>query len=271
MRLTDTHCHLYFRQYKNDLDEVINRAEGAGLERILVPGVDLETSRLSIQLAETYELVYAAVGVHPNSGLSWKNNTISELKNLASHPKVVAIGEIGLDYYRQQSPKDHQKLILSEQLNLAAEIELPVILHVRNQSEKDRECISELLDILENWVRSDSVAGKETYQPGVIHSFSGNVEESTRAIQVGFYLGIVGFVTYKNSGNIHDVIKNCGLDRLLVETDGPFITPHPYRGKRNEPAHVRYIVDKIGSVVGLPSKQIADISFSNAGNLFFWE
>lgn len=272
MRLTDTHCHLYFNNYQEDLDQVIDRAKKAGVERILVPAIDLATSRDVIGLIEKHDLIFGAVGVHPNSATSWDSKTISELKSLAAHPKVVALGEIGLDYYRDRAPRDHQKKILRDQLELASEVGLPVILHVRNTKETDRACLDDLFTILEDWL---SVVNKssthKSYQPGVIHSFSGNIEESQRAIRAGFYLGIVGFVTFKNADSIRDVIRESGLSRLLVETDGPFITPHPFRGKRNEPAHVGYIVDKISEVTGITKEQTAEKTAANAGILFNWE
>jgi TatD DNase family protein len=268
VRLTDTHCHLYFRQYQNDLDEVISRAVAVGLERILIPGVDLVTSLQAIQLADSHQIIYSAVGVHPNSGLSWKQDSLSKLDSLAAHPKVVAIGEIGLDYYREQAPRDLQQAILKEQLNLASEKGLPVILHVRNTSEDDRQCMTDMLEILDDWVTGSSAPGSRS---GVMHSFSGNIQESQRAVQAGFYLGIVGFVTFKNAGHILDVIRECDHTRLLVETDGPFISPHPRRGKRNEPAHVRYIVDKISEIVGITSEAAAQQTAANAKVLFNWE
>jgi TatD DNase family protein len=272
VRLTDTHCHLYFRNYQVDLEEVIDRAKQAGVERILVPAIDVASSREVISLIEKYDLIYGAVGVHPNSAASWDSRAILELKSLAAHPKVVALGEIGLDYYRDRTSRDHQKKILTYQLDLASEVGLPVILHVRNRSETDRRCLDDLFTILEDWLSIvDKMNTHKNYQPGVIHSFSGNVQESQRAIKAGFYLGIVGFVTFKNADSIRDVIRKSGLSRLLVETDGPFITPHPYRGKRNEPAHVGYIVDKISEVTGITKEQAAEQTAANAEILFKWE
>jgi len=272
VRLTDTHCHLYLRNYQEDLNEVIDRARQAGVERILVPAIDLPSSREVINLVERYDLIYGAVGVHPNSASSWDQRTIQELRSLASHEKVVAIGEIGLDYYRDRAPRDLQKLVLLDQLDLAGECGLPVILHVRNSSDTDRKCLIDLFTILENWLSvmndKDPMA---VYQPGVIHSFSGNLDDSKRAIKAGFLLGIVGFVTYKNADTIRDVIREIGISKLLVETDGPFITPHPFRGKRNEPAHVNHIVDKISEVTGLIKEKVADQTASNAEILFKWE
>jgi TatD DNase family protein len=271
VRFTDTHCHLYFRQYQKDLASVVARAEKSGIERILVPGIDLETSRLAINIAEQYEIIYAAVGIHPNSGNVWDEDTLDGLAELADHPKVVAVGEIGLDYYREGAPKDLQMKILEEQMHFASLRDLPVILHVRNASENDRHCINDLLKTLEKWVINDPRSGKADFLPGVIHSFSGNLQESLRAVKAGFYLGIVGFVTYKNAGSVQEVVSGNDLSNILVETDGPFLAPHPHRGKRNEPAHIRYIIDKISEITGINQGQVAEQTAKNARLLFKWE
>ena len=272
MVLTDTHCHLNFNDYHTDLDAVLDRSQAAGLQRILVPGIDLGSSREIISLVDENPILYAAVGVHPNSGNSWNKETLSGLRKLVNHPKVVAIGEIGLDYFRDRIPRDLQKEILQQQLDLALETSLPVILHIRNQSEEDRSCIEDLLGILEKWVDSASPPFKNrSHKPGVIHSFSGNVFESSQAVELGFYLGITGPVTYKNAESLREVVKATPLDRLLVETDGPFLSPQAKRGKRNEPAHVCYIVDKISEVIEVPMERVAEQTTANAAALFMWE
>jgi TatD DNase family protein len=272
VNLTDTHCHLYFKDYHGDLEQVLDRARQQGVRRVLVPGIDQETSLEVIALVERYDLLYGAVGVHPNSGNTWNEATVRVLTELAAHPKVVAVGEIGLDYYRDRTPREQQKRILKDQLDLARERELPVVLHARNRSETDRSCLEDLLEILENWLeaaefRPDSAG----VRPGVIHSFSGNLLESQRAVQAGFYLGITGPVTYKNASTLREVVRETELDRLLVETDGPFLSPQEKRGKRNEPAHVRYIVDKIGAETGQEPARVADQTAANAERLFIWE
>jgi TatD DNase family protein len=242
------------------------------LQQILVPAIDLDSSRDVLALAEKDSLIYAAIGVHPNSGTSWNAKTLVELKELAEHPRVVAIGEIGLDYYRDRTPRDLQVSILKEQLELALETNLPVILHVRNQSEDDRACMKDLLDLLTDWVsKANPSFQHRSHSPGVIHSFSGNVHESERALALGFYLGITGPVTYKNASTLREVVKAAPLEKLLIETDGPFLSPHPMRGKRNEPAHVCYIVDKISEIVDQPPDLVAEMTTTNAASLFMWE
>jgi TatD DNase family protein len=271
--LTDTHCHLDFNAFEGDREAVLARAWEAGLERILVPGIDLESSRAAVGLSAKYSKVYAAVGVHPNSALTWEPGSLRELQNLASHPKVCAIGEIGLDYYRDRAPRDTQKLVFQEQLALAGEIGLPVIIHVRNTSPSDRACIQDVLDLLSSW-RAELVDGpgmkKLDERLGVLHSFSGNQDEAKRALSLGFFLGFTGPVTFKKATELREVVASVPLERILIETDGPFLTPHPYRGKRNEPARVFYVAEKISEVHNRPFEQVAEITTANAMALFQW-
>jgi TatD DNase family protein len=270
--LCDTHCHLNFVHYSSDLAAVLERSRSAGLIRILVPAIDLESCQEVLTLSEKDPLIFAAIGVHPNSGRTWNRKTLAELRRLAEHPRVVAIGEIGLDYYRDHTPRDFQREILQQQLDLAFETNLPVVLHVRNQSEDDRSCMVDLFAILGEWIgKAASPFRNRANPPGVVHSFSGNLQESQKALELGFYLGVTGPVTYKNSHMMREVVKAAPLDKLLIETDGPFLTPHPIRGKRNEPAHVSYIVDKISEIIGQPSDLVADRTTANAADLFKWE
>jgi len=272
VNLTDTHCHLNFKTYRDDLQDVLSRAKANGIKRILVPAIDLKSSREVLNLADNHEMLYAAVGVHPNSSQTWNSNTAGELVSLASHPKVVAIGEIGLDYYRDTAPKNIQINILKKQLQIALNRKLPVILHVRNKTEEDRTCIRDLLVILEDWITEmDPLPQELKNRPGVIHSFSGNLEESKQALLLGFFIGITGSITFKKADTIREVAQKTPLSKLLIETDGPFITPQPFRGKRNEPAHVRYIVDKISEITGNKQELIADQTSANAVCLFQWE
>jgi TatD DNase family protein len=270
--LTDTHCHLNLNAYRDDLEEVLSRAEGWGVKRILVPALDLKSSRRIIQLAENHEVIFAAVGVHPNSAQTWTSKSAAELSALISHPKVVGIGEIGLDYYRNRAPRNTQIKVFNEQLQIARINQLPLILHVRNKTEEDRACIQDLFTILADWVSSEEPLPSMTLdRAGVVHSFSGNVKEGKQALELGFFIGITGAVTYKKAENLREVVRQLPLSRLLIETDGPFITPHPFRGKRNEPAHVRYIVDKISEVTGYTQDKIMEQTAANAADLFRWE
>jgi len=259
MRLVDTHCHLDFRDFKADLSEVLNRAWATGVECILVPGIDLQTSQAAVELAEAHPQIYAAVGVHPNDAMLWDESTPEILEAMANHPKVVAIGEIGLDYYRQRTPWERQKQVLWEQLNLAERLKLPVVIHTRNASPDDRACIIETLEILE-----------KTSLNGVLHSFSGNLSEAERTLALGFFIGITGPVTFKNAAELREVVAVVPLDRLLIETDSPFLTPHPHRGQRNEPANVRFVAEKISELHNQPVGIVTETLVANAQRLFQW-
>jgi TatD DNase family protein len=269
--LIDTHCHLYFEDFDEDREAVILRAVESGVERIVAPGIDLSTSQAAIDLASQYEQVFAAVGVHPNDALTWEENTIAELRELAGQPGVAAIGEIGLDYYRDRAPLDIQKRAFRDQLLLAEELELPVIVHTRNKSEADRRAIMDVLSLLEEW-QTGLVATNPflAERPGVLHSFSGNVSEAEKARQLNFLIGITGPVTFRNAPGLQRVVESLPLESILVETDAPFLTPQPHRGKRNEPGYVYYVAEKIAQLRDLPFDIVADITSSNAGRLFNW-
>ncbi len=218
-------------------------------------------------------MLYAAVGVHPNEAESWDGQTISALKELAAQSlKVAAIGEIGLDYYWNKSPREEQISILKEQLNLAAELELPVVIHSREKEDAEQgTCSEDLIKILEEWVsglRSRNEALEQ--RTGVLHSFSGSIETAKRAIDLGFYIGVTGPITYKNAEKKRQVIGNLPLERLLIETDAPYLTPEPYRGKRNEPAFVLHIADKIAEIQSRGTQEIAAATTENAARLFSW-
>lgn len=262
--LTDTHCHLDFDWYDADRDRVIQRAQDAGLARILIPGIDLESSRKAVALAENEEILFAAVGVHPNSGTTWDAGTRQALRELADHPKVVAIGEIGLDYYRDHTPHPLQRKIFREQLELAADLGLPVVVH-------DREAHEDVNNALTDWQEELEDEGLPLAEkPGVLHSYSGNINGAEAVLDAGYYLGITGPVTFKNALEMQEAAQNAPQDRLLIETDGPYLTPHPFRGKRNEPAYVRYVAEKIASLRGMSVDQVGAFTSSNAKNLFDW-
>jgi TatD DNase family protein len=265
MKLTDTHCHLYFDNYAKDRPAVLTRAWEAGVERILVPGIDLVTSQAAINLAEKHAQVYAAVGVHPNSATSWDSTTLEALEMMAAHPKAVAIGEIGLDYYRNRAPHPLQKRILREQISLAGRVDLPVVIHTRNASPDQRACFADILAI----IKDQRTELSEIY-PGVFHSFLESEAEAQLALEQGFHVGITGPVTFKNAHELRQVVTSTPLDKMLIETDGPFLSPHPYRGKRNHPANVYYVAEKIGQLIGQSPKAVAEATTYNAEQLFRW-
>ncbi len=265
MNLVDTHCHLDFDAYREDVGEVINRAREVGVKRILIPAIDLESSERILQLTERHSDVYAAVGIHPNSATHWNSSSGSRLAAFAQHPNVVAVGEIGLDYYRDRAPQGLQRQVLEHQLQVAQDLDLPLVIHVRNADRSDRSCIIDVLQILQEWKvesRSDRL--------GVLHSFSGNAKEAGRAVDLGFYVGITGPVTFKNAHTLREVVSSIPLRRLLIETDGPFLTPHPHRGQRNEPAYVQYVAQRIAEVKGETVRGVAQTTTENADRLFQW-
>jgi TatD DNase family protein len=260
MPLVDTHCHLDFNLFDSDRLEILNRAHQAGLKRIINPGIDVENSRTILHLSDQHPELFAAVGVHPNSALTWNEQTLRILRELAQHPKVVAIGEIGLDFYRDRAPKEIQLQIFRTQLGLADELGLPVIIHSRRAE-------TETVDILTEWLtqRVD-----RSSPPGVLHSYGGDEVTAYRAIHLGFHIGFTGVVTFKNAISLQKLAAEIPLSSILVETDAPFLTPHPHRGKRNEPAYVRLVAEKIASLKNLAFEVVSDSTTANAEQLFKW-
>ena len=262
--LTDTHCHLYFRDFAEDLNEVLSRAWDEGVERILIPGIDLDTSRQAVDLTEKHPNLFAAVGVHPNDALTWNASTASALRDLTAHPKTVAIGEIGLDYYRDHAPKDVQTSVFLAQLDLAREVEKPVVVHNRN-------AIHDLWTILESWQAGLATANHPlALCPGVLHSFDESLFWGKKAAIAHFYLGISGPVTFPKAIEKHELVTGLELEDLLIETDAPFLTPIPYRGRRNEPSYTRHIAVKIAELKQLPVNLVVTQTASNAVRLFGW-
>jgi len=269
--LTDTHCHLDYNKFDPDREAVIARALESGLIRMLVPGLHHKSSRDAVQLAESNASVYAAVGFHPTDLEEFSEKTFGEVKELAKHPKVVAIGEIGIDYYwvKEKDQRALQRGVLNQQLQFAKEINKPVILHMREENDAwFGEASQDLLKILEDWQRG--LQSPLADRPGVLHSFNGNLETAQKALALNFYLGITGPVTYKNADEKREMIKQLPLDRMLIETDSPFLSPVPERGKRNEPAFVHHIADKIAEIHLKSPVEIASITTANAARLFAW-
>jgi TatD DNase family protein len=260
MALVDTHCHLDLDVFTNDRLDVLLRAQQAGLKRILNPGIDLDNCQAILQLCEKHIELFAAVGIHPNSAGTWNRHTLGELRKLAQHPKVVAIGEIGLDFYRDLAPKETQIRVFREQLELAGELKLPVVVH-------SRQAESVLVDMLSDWTTQCAYGSSP---PGVLHSYSGDEPTAERAIRLNFYIGITGPVTFRNAITLQQMVETLPITRLLIETDAPFLTPYPHRGERNEPAYVRYTAEKIAGLKNLTLEQVSDITEKNAEILFQW-
>ena len=295
MNLTDTHAHLYWERFDEDRDAVIARCAEFNVTRVLIPGTTVETSLASVKLAKSHPHLFAAIGIHPTDALTWTEETKDELRRLAffPHPNlpprgkgtnspppegrlkrgaVVAIGEIGLDYYWDHAPHDVQRRVLLEQLSLAEELKLPVVVHLREKGDAlEGDSAVDLLKMLNQWHASlRSSENPLAKYPGVLHSFSGTREIAEEAIRLGFMIGVTGPVTFKKMSQRREMIASLPLKSLLIETDSPFLSPHPKRGKRNEPANVRFIVEKIAELHGKSTREIAEITTANAARLFNW-
>jgi TatD DNase family protein len=251
--LFDTHAHYYDQQYDEDREETLERAKEKGVGLILTASSDVASSIESVTLAQNHDMIYAAVGVHPHNVIDLNNNIISALTDFASYPKVVAIGEIGLDYFYDNSPREAQKIWFAKQISLARNVKKPIIVH-------DRDAHEDTLSILK------SENAKEV--GGVLHCFTGSIEMARELMGLGFMISIAGPVTFKNANRLLDVVKFVPEDMLLIETDCPYLAPEPHRGKRNESAYVRLIAEKIAKIKGKSLDYIADITTSNAKRLF---
>lgn len=262
--LVDTHCHLDFNNFDADRQQVVERARQVDLGRLLNPGIDLDSSQAAIKLADSYPEVFAAVGVHPNEASTWRADSGDRLRELARHKKVIAIGEIGLDYYRDRVARDVQRQVLREQLALAAELGVPVIIHNREASE-------DVLEILREWHAALVASGSTLAErPGVLHSFNGRLEFAKQAMALDFSLGISGPVTFQNARELQAIVAALPLEKILIETDAPFLTPHPHRGKRNEPANVRLVAERIAGLQEETIPFIISTTTANAARLFNW-
>jgi TatD DNase family protein len=274
LRLSDTHCHLNFAQFDSDRDLAIRRALEAGLGRILVPGIDLTSSINSVALADHHARIFAAVGLHPNEVRAAPLSMIEEIGRLASLPKVVAIGEIGLDYFwtTDEAARRLQRDGLQAQLDLASRANLPVILHMREADDLPAgQCTNDLLAILRDWISGLQLASNALAErPGVLHSFSGTHDAAFAAMGMGFFLGVTGPVTYRNRAERRELVAALPLNRILIETDAPFLAPEPHRGRRNEPAFVTHIADKIAQIQSRSLPEVASTTFANASRLFAW-
>lgn len=250
--LIDTHCHLDYAQFDADRAAVLQRAGAAGISAIIIPGTDLESSHRAVALAEAHAGVFAAVGVHPTSTGNWSENDGAVLRDLLTCPKVVAVGEIGIDLYWKDVPLAVQQRALRAQLDLAAEFGKPVIIH-------DRDAHAEVLAVLR----------AQTPPAGaVLHAFSGDQALAEAALELGFYLGVDGPLTYKKNDALRAIFAAVPLERVLIETDAPYLTPQAHRGQRNEPAYVRYVAEKLAEIRRLPLAEVAQATTANAKRLF---
>ncbi|MDQ7092768.1 TatD family hydrolase [Desulfosporosinus sp. PR] len=248
----DTHAHLDDQDYEEDFQDVLSRMESAGISRVTNVGYDFASSKRSLRLAQNHDFIYAAIGIHPHNAEGVTNEVLDQLQDMAKQPKVLAWGEIGLDYYRDLSPRSLQKDIFVRQIELANQVGLPIIIH-------NRDAHQDVLEIV------------KAHPPkfgGVFHCYSGSWEMAKILLNIGFYLSFAGPVTFKNARHTVEVAKNAPLDRILVETDSPYLSPEPRRGKRNEPAYVREVVKKLAEIRELSLEDMAQQTMHNAEKLF---
>jgi TatD DNase family protein len=257
--LIDSHCHLQFPQFRHDRPQVLERAWQAGLSALVVVGTDVETSRQAVALAESDPRLFACVGCHPHSAAALDEGGREALRRFASSPKTVAIGEIGLDFYRNLSPPDDQRAVFREMLDLASELGLPVVIHARQADE-------ETFAILSRW--AGQVRRPEGRPLGVLHCFSGDLTLALRYRELGFLISLAGTVTYPNAGRLAAVAAGLPLDAILVETDAPYLAPQAHRGRRNEPAYLEKTVARIAELRGQSPHQVGERTAANAAAFF---
>lgn len=249
----DTHVHLNAEQYGDDVEEVIERAREAGVTKMVVVGFDRKTITRAMELVEEHSFLYAVVGWHPVDAIDCTEEDLAWIESLAEHPKVVAIGEMGLDYHWDKSPKDIQQQLFRKQIQLAKKVKLPIVIH-------NRDATADVVRILEE---EDA---KEV--GGIMHCFGGSVETAKQCIDMNFYISLGGPVTFKNAKTPKKVAAEIPLDKLLIETDAPYLTPHPYRGKRNEPFYVTLVADEIARIKEVSVEEVASVTTENALKLF---
>ncbi len=250
----ESHAHYDDPKFNHDREALFKKMTQAGIDHIVNIGADMNSSRVSIELAKKYPFIYAAVGVHPHDVQEMKEEHLETLIHFAAYEKVVAIGEIGLDYYYDNSPREIQKLWFREQLKVAKELGLPVVIHSRDAASDTYEIIK------------DAELGQEK---GVIHCYSGSVEMARKYVEDGFYLGIGGVLTFKKSKTIKEVVEDISLDHLLVETDAPYLAPEPHRGKRNDSTYLVHVIQKIAEIKGITPEEVESVTHANAMRLFF--
>lgn len=249
----DTHCHLFYPNFNGEVDKVISNAIDAGVEYILVPGTDIASSLQALELANKYDFIYCSAGVHPHDTKGWDKSLLETIKKIAMNEKVVAIGEIGLDYYYDFSPKEDQIRAFTDQLDLALELKLPVIIH-------NREADEDMMEIMRSY--------KGKGLRAQFHCFAGSLNDARELIEMGHYISFTGNITYTKADNLRKILKSIEIENLLLETDSPFMTPVPFRGQRNEPANVKLVAKTIAEIHDLTVEDVARTTSLNAYKLF---
>jgi TatD DNase family protein len=264
--LVDSHCHLDLEHFEADRDEVIQRARAVGVKAIVNPGIDLLHCQRAIELSQRYPELYAAVGIHPNSSDQFDGSSIDQLRELAAQPKVVALGEIGLDYYWDRVAHPIQQSAFEAQLELAAELDLPVIIHCRDAN-------AQVMATLAEWAQSQSFRQSSLARRplvGVLHAFPGDWAMAEEAYAWGFAVSLGGPITFRNAQALHELATQLRIDRLMLETDAPYLTPHPHRGQRNEPANVALVCQRIAHLRGLTPDEVTEATGAVAASFFRW-
>ncbi|MEG9298892.1 TatD family hydrolase [Mangrovibacillus sp. Mu-81] len=251
--LFDTHVHLNAEQFNEDLEEVISRAKETGVGKMVVVGFDRPTIERAMELVERYDFLYASIGWHPVDAIDMTDEDLVWIEELSNHPKVVALGEMGLDYHWDKSPKETQKDVFRKQIHLAKKVKLPIVIH-------NRDATQDIVDILRE-------EGAEEVG-GIMHCFSGSPEIAQECVDMNFYISLGGPVTFKNAKKPKEVAKEIPLERLLIETDCPYLAPHPNRGKRNEPAYVKLVAEQIAELKGISLEEVEAATTENANKLF---
>ncbi len=254
IRLIDTHMHLHMTAFDDERDAILERAAAAGVARMIEIGYDIPSSQAALSLAEQYAPVYAVVGVQPNHAHEVADDWLTTVETLARQPKVVAIGEIGLDYHWMKAPPERQQAVFRAQLDLARSLNLPVVIH-------SRDAQADTIRLLR-----DAAPG----QPGIMHSFSGDWPYAAACLDIGFLLSFSGPVTFPKASDLHEVARRAPLAAILTETDSPFLSPHPQRGRRNEPARVRLVAERLATLRSLPLEALAAAVWENACRIFGW-
>jgi len=249
--LTDTHCHLYYNEIQKDIANVLNRAKKLGVNRFICVGTNMEDSLQCLELAEKYENIFASAGIHPHDSKNAPPEYLDQIKKFMKSSEMVAIGEVGLDYYRNISLPDIQNSVFREQMQLAQELKKPVIFHNRDADIDVIKVLSDFPDVT-----------------GVAHCFSSTISTAKTLLDMGYYISFSGNLTFKNS-NLPEVAKYLPLDGILVETDSPYLSPVPYRGKRNEPGRTRYVAEKLAEIHQVPLELVARKTTENANRLFY--
>ncbi|MCL4441335.1 MAG: TatD family hydrolase [Firmicutes bacterium] len=249
----DSHAHLDDRKYGQDRHEMLMRAREQGVSNIINVGYDIPSSQRSVALAEKYDFIYAAVGIHPHDAADCGEDGLDKIRKMASHPKIVAVGEMGLDYYRNLSPQDTQQQVFRQQIRLAVDLGKPIIVH-------DREAHGDVMKILKE--------EKADQARGVLHCFSGSMEMARECLKMGFYISIAGPVTFNNARKLQEIAVEIPIDKLLIETDAPYLTPEPHRGTRNESSYVVYVGRCIAKLRNIPVEELAAATTANAKILF---